>query len=41
MISQILEIGFDSDENEVTLINNEIELFIEKGTQKKSCFKNN
>ena len=29
------EIGFDSDENEVTLINNEIELFIEKGPKKR------
>ena len=33
------EIGFDSDENEVTLINNEIELFIEKGPKKRVASK--
>jgi len=33
------EIGFDSDENEVTLINNEIELFIEKGPKRRVASK--
>ena len=33
------EIGFDSDENEVTLINNEIELFIEKAPKKRVASK--
>jgi len=33
------EIGFDSDENEVTLIDNEIELIIEKGPKKRVASK--
>ena len=33
------EIGFDSDENEVTLINNERELFIKKGPKKRVASK--